>query len=56
MRIRIYTRAANRSLSLAALSDGVITKALDRVHARRAVRLDPVLAVLQARSLPHERW
>lgn len=53
-RSRLYSRAIERYLAEARRTD--VTTLLNEVYARETPGLDPVLAALQAASLPEEPW
>lgn len=53
-RSELYARAVRAWLE--SNRDSAITEALDQVYATEGSELDPVLASVQALSLPPERW
>jgi metal-responsive CopG/Arc/MetJ family transcriptional regulator len=53
-RSELYARAIERYVK--AHRQDRVTQALNRVYASEDSALDPALARLQARSLPHEKW
>jgi metal-responsive CopG/Arc/MetJ family transcriptional regulator len=53
-RSELYARAL--ASYVAAEGERGITEALDKVYAKEASALDPVLSALQAASLPRDEW
>lgn len=53
-RSALFQRAVEQYLRQ--YDDAAVTEALDRVYAAETARVDPLLATLQAASLPLDEW
>ena len=53
-RSELYAKAVSNYIS--AHNNEAVTKALDQIYAKEKSKIDPVINVMQLRSLPKEAW
>jgi metal-responsive CopG/Arc/MetJ family transcriptional regulator len=53
-RSELYSKAVSNYIN--ANKNEVVTKALDQIYAKEKSEIDPVINVMQLRSLPKETW
>jgi metal-responsive CopG/Arc/MetJ family transcriptional regulator len=53
-RSELYSKAVSNYIN--AHKNEAVTKALDQIYAKEKSKIDPVINVMQLRSLPKEAW
>ena len=53
-RSELYSKAVSNYIN--AHKNEAVTKALDQIYAKKKSKIDPVINVMQLRSLPKEAW